>query len=153
MPVRLCGPPDDVRGARVDTRLLLARARALLRALDHTRSELSIALVGDADIRELNASWRQRDRATDVLSFSLLEGEGQRHRGRLLGDVVISVETAATQARRRHRGLDDEIARLLVHGVLHLLGHDHEDDADARAMRAEERRVARALRDLPKPGA
>jgi len=60
--------------------------------------------------------------------------------------MVISVETAARQARRAHRGLDAVVARLLVHGTLHLLGHDHEDEREARAMRAEERRLYRALR-------
>jgi probable rRNA maturation factor len=153
MAVRLSGPPEDVRGSRVDARLLVARARAVLRALGHARSELSIALVDDAEIRALNADWRGRDRPTDVLSFSLLEGEAQRHRGSLLGDVVISVETAAAQASARHRGLDDEVARLLVHGVLHLLGHDHEEDAEARLMRAEERRLGQALRELGSAGA
>ena len=80
-----------------------------------------------------------------MLSFSLLEGEGSEHRGRLLGDVVIGVETAARQARARHRGLDEEVARLMIHGVLHLLGHDHEADDEARVMQAEERRLWRAL--------
>ncbi|MBW2228992.1 MAG: rRNA maturation RNase YbeY [Deltaproteobacteria bacterium] len=129
------------------------RARAVLRALGHARSELSIALVDDFEIRRLNDGWRGLDRSTDVLSFSLLEGEGQRHRGELLGDIVISVETAASQASARRRGLDDEVARLLVHGVLHLLGHDHEDDEDARVMRAEERRVWKAVRELGAPRA
>ena len=147
MAVRLSGPPEDVRGSRVDTRLLSVRARTTLRALGHARSELSIALVDDAEIRELNRSWRGRDRPTDVLSFSLLEGEAQKHRGALLGDVIISVETAAAQARARHRGLDDEVARLLV------LGHDHENGEEARVMQTEARRIWRVLRDLQKLGA
>ena len=60
---------------------------------------------------------------------------------------MIGIETAARQAASRHRALDDEVARLLVHGVLHLLGHDHERDDEAKRMRAEERRVLRRLRD------
>jgi len=59
---------------------------------------------------------------------------------------VIAVDTAARQARARHRSLDDELTRLLIHGVLHLLGHDHQAPDEARAMRAEERRVRRSLR-------
>ncbi len=145
MAVRLSGPPADIRGARVDTKLLKARARTMLAQVAHRGSELSIALVDDADIRELNESWRGKRRATDVLSFSLLEGEGVGHRGGLLGDVVISVETAARQAAGRHRGLDEEIARLLIHGLLHILGHDHEDPADAKVMEAEQRRLWRAV--------
>jgi probable rRNA maturation factor len=146
MSVRISGPPDGVRGARVDLVLLRRRATRLLAALRQRGSELSLALVDDEAIRALNRDWRGRDRATDVLSFSLLEGEGRAHRGSLLGDVIISVETAAAQAAQRHRGLDDEISRLLIHGLLHVLGHDHEDDDEARIMLAEERRLARLLR-------
>ncbi len=131
---------------RVDRRLLRSRAARLLSALQHSRSELSVALVDDREIAELNASHRGRDRPTDVLSFSLLEGEHTERRGALLGDVVIGVETAARQARRARRSLDDEVARLLIHGTLHLLGHDHERDDEARAMRAEERRLWRTVR-------
>jgi probable rRNA maturation factor len=80
-----------------------------------------------------------------VLSFSLVGDEVADRAGRLLGDVVISVETAARRARRAHRGLDAEMARLLIHGTLHLLGHDHGTADDARAMRAEERRLWRAI--------
>jgi probable rRNA maturation factor len=145
MGVRISGPPDGVRGARVDLVLLRRRAIALLAALRHRGSELSIALVDDVTMRGLNRDWRGRDRATDVLSFSLLEGEGRAHRGSLLGDVIISVETAAAQAAQRRRGLDDEVKRLLIHGLLHVLGHDHEDADEARTMRAEERRLSRLL--------
>jgi probable rRNA maturation factor len=146
MPVRLVGPPGGVRGARVDAALLKRRARVLLRALGHTRSELSIALVDDPEIAELNSAWRGKPRPTDVLSFSLLEGEGQHHRGSLLGDVVISVETAAAQAAARHRSLDEEVTRLVIHGMLHLLGHDHEKEDEARRMDAEQRRLWREVR-------
>jgi probable rRNA maturation factor len=146
MPVRLCGPPPDVRGARVDVKLLERRARGVLAALSHARSELSIALVDDAEIAQLNTEYRGKWRPTDVLSFSLLEGEHGGHRGKLLGDVVISVETAAAQSAARRRGLDEEVARLLIHGVLHLLGHDHERDDEARLMEAEQRRLWRTVR-------
>ena len=112
----------------VDRRLLRSRARRVLEELGHGCSELSIALVDDETIAALNAEHRGRPTPTDVLSFSLLEGEHVRYRGRLLGDVVIGLETAARQASESGRVLDDEIARLLVHGVLHLLGHDHEAD-------------------------
>lgn len=145
MPVRVSGPPAGIRGAGVDLPVLRRRSRAMLAALGHASSELSVALVDDREIRKLNGEWRGKKRSTDVLAFSLLEGEGNVHRGRLLGDVVISVETAARQAARRHRGLDEEIARLLIHGLLHILGHDHEDPQEAKLMRAEQRRVWRAL--------
>jgi rRNA maturation RNase YbeY len=142
MTVRLSGrrglPP-------VDRARLRRRAGAILRALDRGGAELSIALVDDATIADLNARYRSRPAPTDVLSFSLLEGEHAERRGDLLGDVVISLETASRQARRGRRSLEDEVVRLLIHGVLHLLGHDHEKPEEARAMRAEERRVRRAV--------
>ena len=116
----------------------------MLRAIGQARAELSVALVDDETIAALNGDYRGKPRATDVLSFSLMEGEHAERRGGLLGDVVISVPTAARQARERHRGLEGEVTRLLIHGVLHLVGHDHEEDDEARAMRAEERRLWRA---------
>ena len=112
-----------------------------MRALDLPNAELSISLVGDVAIAELNAAYRDKQGATDVLSFSLLEGAHSERRGELLGDVVISLETAARQARRGARGLDEEVLRLLIHGALHLLGHDHEAPGEAKRMRAEERRL------------
>ena len=147
MSVRLSGPPPDARGSHVDTSKLRSCAQKVLEAVGQARSELSLALIDDEQMQELNRRHRGIDRSTDVLSFSLLEGVSAAHRGRLLGDVVIGIETAARQASERHRALDDEVARLLIHGVLHLLGHDHEEPAEARAMRAEERRVRRRLRD------
>lgn len=145
MTVRLSGPPRRAGGLRPDRPQLARRARAVLRALGHTASELSVVLVGDDAIAELNQRDRGKPGPTDVLSYSLLEGPHADCRGALLGDVVISIDTAARQARRGRRSLDDECLRLLIHGVLHLIGHDHEDEEDARAMRAEERRLWRAV--------
>ena len=149
MTVRLSAPPAGGGAAglpRADLGSLRSRARCVLRELGHGRSELSIALVDDAEIARLNKTYRGRDTATDVLSFSLVEGPQSGFRGGLLGDVVIGIEVAARQARERHRALDEELTRLMIHGVLHLLGHDHEDDEEARVMRAEERRLWRAIR-------
>lgn len=145
MTVRLTGR----RGLpAVDRRLLRKRARRVLRELDRAGSELSIALVDDEEIGSLNERWRRKSRPTDVLAFSLLEGVHSEYRGDLLGDVVIGLETAERQAGRGRRSLDDEVARLLIHGTLHLLGHDHRRAAEARAMRAEERRLWRAVRSV-----
>lgn len=141
MTVRVSGPPRGAGLPDLDRARLARRARRLLRALGQARSELSIALVDDATMRELNGAWRGKRRPTDVLAFSQLEGKGAEHRGPLLGDVVIGVETARRQARARHRGLEEEVTRLLIHGTLHLLGFDHARAEDARVMRAEERRL------------
>jgi rRNA maturation RNase YbeY len=139
MKVLISGPPKAIRGSRVDVVGLQDRGEVLLRALGEDKSELSIALVDDPEIKALNTQWRNLPHATDVLSFS--QGPTLGPPLDLLGDVVISVETAAKQAADRHRGLDDTVTRLLIHGLLHLLGHDHEVDADASRMAAEERRL------------
>ena len=144
MTVRVGGARRPRGAPRIDRGLLRRRAARVLRALEHGGSELSVTLAGDAEIAALNAAYRGKSRPTDVLSFSLLEGEFSALRGPLLGEVVIGVDTAARQARRARRSLDDEAARLLIHGVLHLLGHDHVRAAQAQRMRAEERRLWRA---------
>jgi rRNA maturation RNase YbeY len=130
---------------RLDRPRLRRRAARLLRALELPGAELSIRLVDDAEMAQLNERHRGRRGPTDVLSFSLLEGPHAARRGALLGDVVVSLETAARQARRGRRTLDSEVLRLLIHGALHLIGHDHVRAAEARAMRSEERRVWRAV--------
>ncbi len=146
MTVRLTLPPRSRQLPRIDPSLLRSRAVRVLREVGQSNSELSIAIVLDDEIAALNAEHRGKRSATDVLSFSLLEGDHSDHRGKLLGDVVIGIETAARQARAAHRGLDEEVARLLIHGILHLLGWDHEESAEAKLMRAEERRLWRAIR-------
>ena len=146
MTVRLTLPPRSRQLPRFDSRLLRSRASRMLKEVGQSISELSIAIVLDDEIAALNAEHRSKRSATDVLSFSLLEGDHSDRRGKLLGDVVIGIETAARQARAAHRSLDEELARLLIHGILHLLGWDHEESAEAKLMRAEERRLWRAIR-------
>ena len=145
MSLTVVGPPAGT-AARLDLARLRRRGATLLRGLGRTGEELTLSLVDDQAIRELNRDYRDKDRPTDVLSFSLVEGDHGNHRGRLLGDVVISVETAARQARERRRGLEETVTRLLIHGMLHVVGHDHERAEEARAMSAEERRLWRLVR-------
>jgi len=136
MSVRLA-PALRRRGlATVDRRLLRRRAEQVLRELGAEDRELSVCLTGDPEIAELNEEWRDRSGPTDVLSFSLDEGEHTDHGGSLLGDVVIGLGVAERQAEGYGASLDDEVARLLIHGVLHLLGHDHQKPAEARSRRA-----------------
>jgi probable rRNA maturation factor len=143
MTVRLSGR----RGLpRLDRPLLRRRAVRVLRALELADAELSIRLVDDTDIAVLNERYRGRRGPTDVLSFSLCEGPHAARRGELLGDVVISLDTALRQARRDRRPLEREVLRLLVHGALHLIGHDHVRVGERRRMRAVERRLLRAVR-------
>jgi probable rRNA maturation factor len=120
-----------VNGARL--RRVLHGAALRLKA----KGELAVVLTGDRAIRALNARYRRKDKPTDVLSFP---GEG----GELgLGDVVISVETAARNARALGRSLARELDVLALHGLLHALGHDHESDAGE--MERLERRLRRQL--------
>ncbi len=134
------------RGCRAPTlvRRVGRNARRLLAALRRPDDELSVLLVSDREMRRLNRAWRGRDRPTDVLSFAQGEGEGAPPSG-LLGDVVISVDTARRQAAEREVPVGHEADRLLIHGVLHLLGYDHEvSEREARRMRRRERARARA---------
>jgi len=130
---------------KVPVRGLTAKACRILRLLGLEDCELSVALVGDEEIRGLNARYRSRDEPTDVLSFPVDEPLPTGHR--LIGDVIISVEKAARQARQRRRSFDDELEVLLIHGILHNLGYDHErSPEDEREMRAMERRVRKDLK-------
>ena len=117
-------------------------ARKLLDRLRLRDAELSILLVSDREMRVLNRRWRGRDRPTDVLSFAQGDGEPDAPDG-LLGDVVISVDTARRQAAERRETVGREAERLLIHGLLHLLGYDHERSAaEARRMQRRERTLA-----------
>lgn len=136
--------PDDVQatvavttrraGKTVDPRTVGRRARKIISALGLAGTELSVMLCDDAVIRELNSSYRGKDAATDVLSFPLVEKGKEPVPGELLGDVVISTETASRQAGRRKVEVIDEVTFLLVHGILHLIGHDHSTDEEERIM-------------------
>jgi probable rRNA maturation factor len=106
-------------------------------------AELSILITDDEEICSLNLTYRAMDRPTDVLSFSQLEGDGPVLVPQLLGDVVISWETAQRQASELGHTVLTEMKRLLVHGVLHLLGFDHEKDEEAaRVMMDKEKEYA-----------
>jgi probable rRNA maturation factor len=131
---------EHPRGAALGRRLR-ARAAAFLAALGREDAELSILLVTDGRIRSLNRTWRGKDRATDVLSFPISDPAGF---GPLLGDVVISVDTATRRSRADGRPVAAELDRYLAHGVLHLLGYDHEREDEARVMAEQEAALARA---------
>lgn len=130
-------------GVVADADAIEADARALLDALNLEEPELSIVLTDDARIRALNATWRDKDTATDVLSFP--QQEDEEIEGGMLGDLVISVETAAAQAAEVGHDLQTELRVLLVHGLCHLLGYDHLEPDEASAMRDEEQRLLTVL--------
>jgi rRNA maturation RNase YbeY len=113
----------------------------VLRHLDQTQAELSLALVTDPEIHNLNHQYRGKDKPTDVLSFPLADALQPF----LLGDVVISVETAARQAQRRGHSFRAELQTLLIHGILHLLGYDHEVSRRAASRMHRKERQMKAM--------
>jgi probable rRNA maturation factor len=144
MPVRISiegGPHEGV-----SSRSLARHALAMMRAVQMDDSELSVLLTGDIQIAILNRIYRRKDRPTDVLAFAQREGEHGEHAGAILGDVVISVETARKQARTRRVDVVTEVTMLLAHGLLHLLGWDHDTPAKDRRMRRETERLCEAAR-------
>lgn len=124
-------------------------AEAMLRALGIASAELSLVLCDDDYIRELNRSYRDRDQATDVLAFAMQEGEAVPEASGLLllGDIVISLPTAARQAQASGRGLAQVATELLAHGLLHLLGFDHASEDEERRMWARTHALVSAARN------
>jgi probable rRNA maturation factor len=138
---------DRQRAARVSAVRIEAFAQFLLARERRPGAQVTILLVGDRAIRTLNRRWRGKDAATDVLSFSQREGEGGALHPELLGDVVVSVATTKRQAQENRCCLAAELDRLVAHGLLHLLGYEHEGDAaGARIMRRREEALLRGWR-------
>ncbi|MEQ1500662.1 MAG: rRNA maturation RNase YbeY [Myxococcota bacterium] len=139
----------DEGGGDVDLDGLTRFAEQVLVAIGLPETELSLVVCDDAFIRPLNRDWRGKDAPTDVLSFPQEEAEAPgvfAEPPPMLGDVVISAETARRQAAELGHPVEVELRALLVHGVLHLVGYDHEDDEVAAAeMRSEEVRLLVSL--------
>jgi len=155
-------------------RLRLSRVQSLaekaLRASGAARADLSLLLVGDRFMRRLNRLYRRKDRTTDVLAFpmrhiqprlTLRQAQGpepsrgtphaSRFTSSMLGDIVISLPQAERQAAQAGHTLEREMAALVIHGLLHLLGYDHEQSArEARRMSRREQVVLRTLGTIPK---
>ncbi len=109
-------------------------------------SELSLVFTDDASIRTLNSEWRGKDKPTNVLSFPASPvRRGSRRLPPMLGDVILAFETVEREATLEDKPFDHHLSHLLVHGLLHLLGYDHETDEDAEEMEALERRVLARL--------
>jgi probable rRNA maturation factor len=126
--------------------LLRSWGDAMLERVDRSQAELSVLLTDDKTIQKLNREYRQKDRPTDVLSFHFdsSHANASLQGGWLLGDVVISLDTALRQAKGRKRPLEQEVRWLLAHGILHLCGYDHATPSDKRIMVAWTRRLVLA---------
>lgn len=122
-------------------------ARKILSDSGYPDAELSILIVDNADIQEINRDYLQRDKPTNVISFAMQEGEGGGVQPLLLGDVVISAERAADDAAEAGIPFEHELIFLLLHGILHLLGYDHERGTEEQAaeMEAREQELFSAL--------
>jgi rRNA maturation RNase YbeY len=132
------------RTFRIRSQFLISTAETILRHAGQGTGELSVVLINDRAMRKLNAQYRGKDRPTDVLSFPQSSPRGGVEQ--LIGDVVISLQAATRQAKEQKSTLHGEVVRLLVHGILHLLGYDHErSPQEARRMRAKERMIIRRL--------
>lgn len=132
------------KGKKPGARKLKEKAARILNLLHRDPAELSLALVGNREIQKLNRRYRGKNEPTDVLSFPL--GEDLPKGEMLLGDVIISVEKAASQARERGGRLEEELETLLIHGILHLIGYDHEVSVkEAHRMQRMEKKIQRML--------
>ena len=125
--------------------MLRQAATKALSILGCADAELSILITGDMKMRRLNRQWRGIDKTTDVLSFSMLEGEGTMRAPDaplVLGDIVISAPRALAQAVEAGHSLEEEMLFLLVHGILHIFGYDHEKGGN------EKRRMEKKQKEL-----
>ena len=118
--------------------------RAAATALGRVEGDVVVLLTDDATVQDLNARFRDRDRATNVLSFPAADMTLPGHAPHL-GDLVLAFGVCAAEAEAQGKSLADHLSHLTVHGVLHLLGRDHEDEAEAEEMEAEERAILASL--------
>jgi len=127
--------------------------RSVLAAIRHSRhaalagadTEISVKFASDAEVHALNAEWRGKDKPTNVLSFPMAEPDALAH-APMLGDIVLARGVCAAEARDKRIPVESHAAHLVVHGMLHLLGYDHEtSDADAEEMEGIERRALATL--------
>ena len=120
---------------------------------DIGEAELAVMLTDDAGIRTLNSNWRGIDKATNVLSFPALQPTGPRDHDdapRMLGDIAIAYETMRRESDDERKPFADHLSHLAVHGFLHLIGYDHENDVDAEAMETLEQEILAQL-GIPDP--
>ena len=160
MPVAIQTKATAESHPKIETisQMIRTKAESHFHALDLDDPEVSVVLTDDATIRQLNAEWRHEEKATDVLSFPFEPPPGVEEAPAILGDIVIDIDYAErlVDTREHQRrvadeldlppdqldwGLEDEIHFLFIHGLLHLIGHDHLEADEERQMKAAERRL------------
>jgi probable rRNA maturation factor len=132
---------------KIDKRKIRVKVTQLLKLTGCVNKEISITLVDDEAIQRINKQYLSKDRPTNVISFSLQEGEFGGINPEMLGDVVISVDTAIRDADKGNLSFDEEIFFLIIHGLLHLLGYNHVNTSKANTlkMKQKERELFRLL--------
>jgi probable rRNA maturation factor len=132
---------------KIDKRMIRSTVLKILKTLDCADKEISLSFVDDQNIKQLNKQYLGKDKATNVLSFSLLEGEYGNINPQILGDIIISVETSQRDALYGKLTIDQEIDFLIIHGILHLLGYNHENttEKETKKMRQKEKELFNAI--------
>lgn len=142
--LRIKGKPKN----KTSLRKIRKRAKIILGVLGCEKASLSILITDDPSIQQINREWLGRDRPTDVIAFSQLEG--QPAPTDFIGDVVVSLDTAADQANSLGHSLDHELDRLISHGILHIMGYDHvHGGRQAKKMREMEDRLISEIEKEP----
>ena len=132
---------------KIDKRMIRGTVSKILKILNCADKEISLSFVDDENIKKLNKQYLGKDKATNVLSFSLLEGEYGNINPQILGDIIVSVETAQRDALYSKLTIAQEIDFLIIHGILHLLGYNHENttEKETKIMRQKEKELFYAI--------
>ncbi len=156
LPVRIAlsfdteGWPPKTRLSRLVREAIAAATLEIGFTVGRPKPELSVIFTDDVAIQALNAQWRGMDKPTNVLSFPATSWDGTGAPPRLLGDIVLALETIRREAEGQGKTFDNHLAHLVIHGFLHLAGFDHQADAEAERMEAVERRALARLA-IPDP--
>lgn len=147
MKIQIENSQDNIR---INRRIICSTLKKLFKHLNCPDKEVSLVFVNDEIIHRLNKQYLNKDKPTNVLSFSLQEGEFNQINPQILGDIVISVETAQKDAAKGGFSVEEEIYFLIIHGLLHLLGYNHENttEAETKKMRKKERELLKLLNCL-----
>ena len=144
---------NQQRSVHIDTPLIRRRVHRLMTYLDCDQQELSIVFANNRFMQTLNRTYRQKDYPTNVLAFPQSPGAHDEPGPQLLGDIVVALPTAAQEARALNQAIEDRLFYLITHGLLHLLGFDHEGSAAKRhRMEAREVEILKQFKqDIPAP--
>lgn len=139
---------NQQRIIQLNRRQIRRDMQRIMKILDVCEKEVSLVFTDNNGIRDINRDYLQRDRPTNVISFAINEGQFSNVNPQLLGDVIISVERALSDADEGNIPFDDELAFLMIHGLLHLIGYDHEggNERDALLMKEKEQELFSALK-------